>query len=74
MVNNLNKDGYICLIVPSSGSDHKHPVDCWRFKTDSMKALEKYINCLTDYKIVLRDTYTDPRGEWKDCVGVFQRC
>ena len=27
----MKKSGFLCLIAPSSGYEHRHPVDCWRF-------------------------------------------
>lgn len=34
--------GLICIIAPNGFSEHRYPVDCWRFFTDGMVALAKY--------------------------------
>lgn len=65
MVRVLKNDGLIFLITPSSGTEHKFPVDCYRFYPDSYTALAKYTNCF------LIDFWKDQRGPWKDLVGVF---
>jgi SAM-dependent methyltransferase len=41
----LSKDGLLCIIVPNNLSEHRHPVDCYRFFTDGMVALARYV-CL----------------------------
>ncbi len=38
----LKKDGLLCLIVPNGFSEHRYPVDCYRFFTDGMIALARY--------------------------------
>lgn len=40
----LKKDGLICLIAPNQASEHRHPVDCYRFFSDGMIALARYVN------------------------------
>jgi len=39
----LKPGGIMCIIVPSAGREHRHPVDCYRFLPDGMKALAKLI-------------------------------
>ena len=34
--------GLICIIAPNGFSEHRYPVDCWRFFTDGMVALARY--------------------------------
>ena len=41
MVRVLKPGGLMCIIVPSAGREHRHPVDCWRFLPDGMKALAR---------------------------------
>src|SRR5690625_2022048 len=38
----LKEGGKCCIIAPSSGKEHKHPVDCWRFYPDGFRALARY--------------------------------
>lgn len=39
----LKKDGLVCLIAPRGFSEHRYPVDCYRFFTDGMIALARYV-------------------------------
>jgi len=43
----LKKDGLLCLIVPNGFSEHRYPVDCYRFFTDGMVALSRYVSLET---------------------------
>ncbi|HEX7823062.1 MAG TPA: class I SAM-dependent methyltransferase [Sphingobium sp.] len=67
MVRVLRPGGFILLIAPSSGPEHRYPVDCYRFYPDAYRALARYTNCM------LVDVWLDERGPWKDLVGIFQR-
>lgn len=40
----LKYNGLCCVIVPSSGPEHKYPIDCYRFFPDGLKALANYAN------------------------------
>ncbi len=40
----LKKDGLLCLIVPNGFSEHRCPVDCYRFFTDGVVALARYVS------------------------------
>lgn len=42
MVRVTKKGGIICIIAPNGFSEHRYPVDCWRFFTDGMIALARY--------------------------------
>lgn len=39
----LKKDGLLCVIVPNGFGEHRYPVDCYRFFTDGMIALARYV-------------------------------
>lgn len=67
MVRVLKPGGFIFLIAPSSGPEHRYPVDCYRFYPDAYRALARYANC------DLLEVWQDERGPWNDLVGVFQR-
>jgi hypothetical protein len=66
MVRVVKPDGYVFLIAPSAGPEHRYPVDCYRFYPDAYRALAKYANCN------LIDVWCDQRGPWNDLVGVFR--
>ena len=40
----LRKDGLLCLIAPNGFGEHRYPVDCYRFFTDGMLALARYVS------------------------------
>jgi SAM-dependent methyltransferase len=40
----LKMNGLICLIVPNELGEHRYPVDCYRFYSDGMVALARYVN------------------------------
>lgn len=40
----LKKDGLLCVIVPNVLEEHRYPVDCYRFNTDGMVAMARYVN------------------------------
>ncbi len=63
----LRPGGLIFLIVPSCGSEHRHPVDCWRFYRDGMKALGKF--CHLD----VLEAETRWKNTWGDTIGVFRK-
>ena len=64
----LKPGGLFCLIVPSSGEEHRYPVDCWRYYPDSMRALAK------DSGLEVVEVFTDfGLGNWQDTFAVFQK-
>jgi hypothetical protein len=67
MMRVVSSDGFLFLIAPSAGPEHRYPVDCYRFYPDAYRALAKYANC------VLMEAWCDERGPWRDLVGVFRR-
>ncbi len=67
----LKYDGLCCLIAPSSGPEHRYPVDCWRFFPDGLSALARYAHL----QVIEASTCweTESHGEenvWKDSVLV----
>ncbi len=40
----LKKNGLICIVAPNGFAEHRYPVDCYRFFTDGMVALARYVN------------------------------
>jgi cephalosporin hydroxylase len=74
MVRVLKPNGMIFLLAPSRGSEHRYPVDCWRFYPDSYRALASYgritiLEVTTDWQ-----PHSDPgSAEWGDTVGVFRK-
>ena len=64
----LKDKGVCCIIAPSSGWEHRHPVDCWRIFPDGMRAFAKW----TGFRLieVFTDWGLDP---WRDTFAVFQK-
>jgi SAM-dependent methyltransferase len=63
----LKPGGFIFLIVPSCGPEHKFPVDCWRFYADGMRALGKLC------RLEVLEAVTRWENPWGDTIGVFQK-
>jgi SAM-dependent methyltransferase len=38
----LKPGGMCCIIAPSSGPEHRYPLDCWRFYPDGMASLAHF--------------------------------
>ncbi len=66
--------GYIYLNVPSNGSVHSYPVDCWRFYPDAGMALERHSEN-TEWPAKLTESFIAERqgDQWNDFVAVFRR-
>lgn len=74
LVRVIKPEGFIFLIAPSRGPEHRYPVDCWRFYPDGYRALAKYA------AVELLDVHTDwtpdaaaDSAAWGDTVGVFSK-
>ena len=71
----LRPGGLCCLIAPSSGFEHRYPVDCWRFYCDGMRALMKYagLEVLDVYTNRQAEGWQDDSGKWQDSVVVARQ-
>lgn len=70
----LRPGGMACLIAPSSGPEHRYPVDCWRFYPDGLRALARFarLECLeafTNWED-MGDPSSDP---WHDSVLILRK-
>jgi glycosyltransferase involved in cell wall biosynthesis/SAM-dependent methyltransferase len=81
MLRVLKPQGLLYLNVPSNGSIHRYPVDCWRFYPDSGRALEAWGTRHGD-AVQLMESFVGERspaphetyesgGAWHDFVAVF---
>lgn len=68
----LKPYGIFYLNVPSNGSFHRYPVDCWRFYPDSGNALVTWAK-RNQYDIALLESFTafQIKDVWNDYVAVF---
>lgn len=64
----LRPGGLAALIAPSTGPEHRYPLDCWRFYRDGFASLARYLG------FDLLDVYTDwNRGMWADSMLVMRK-
>lgn len=63
----LRPEGLAFVIAPSAGHIHRYPVDCYRFHPDAYRAMADWSG------LRLVHCWRDPRGPWRDLVGVFQK-
>lgn len=64
----LKPGGITAIIAPSSGYEHRFPVDCWRFYPDGFAALARYAQC----EVV--DAFADwGNGDWGDSILVLRK-
>ncbi len=71
----LRPGGLCCLIAPSSGHEHRFPVDCYRFFPDGFRALAKFasIDEIESYYTKEEGRYVDGSEVWKDCVFIGRK-
>lgn len=67
MVRVLKPGGWIFLIAPSRGVEHRYPVDCWRFYRDGFRALGEW------KQLEIIEAETRWETTWGDCIGVFRK-
>ena len=75
-VNRIMKVGSLsCIIVPSSGPEHKYPLDCWRFFPDGLSAMARMarLHILECYHQADAQGYDDGSDEWKDAVLICEK-
>ena len=71
----MKKGSLCCVIAPSSGPEHRYPLDCWRFYGDGMRALCKHakltcLECRTDGD---DDDSDEESRVWKDTILIAQK-
>jgi len=71
----LKPGGLCCIIAPSSGYEHKYPVDCWRFYPDGFSALARYacLDILDCYAQRTARDHADESDVWQDCVLIARK-
>lgn len=71
----LKNNGLLCLIVPSSGPEHRYPKDCWRFFPDGLKALANYsyLETIEAYNCWENFVIDGEVNEWKDSVLIAKK-
>lgn len=68
----LKPHGLLYMNVPSNGSYHRYPVDCWRFYPDSGRALVTWAQ-RNGYRPQLLESFVRAQhvDAWNDCVSVL---
>lgn len=72
----LKPGGLCCIIAPSGGTEHRYPVDCWRFYTDGFAALGRFARLevaevFTQWEPDSR--YADLSNSWRDSVLICRK-
>lgn len=71
----LKNDGICCIVAPSSGPEHRYPVDCWRFYPDGLTALASFAG-LEPVEVYTQwddGDYTDGSNAWHDSVLIAKK-
>ncbi len=72
----LKPGGICCIIAPSSGPEHRYPVDCWRFYPDGCSALARFaklelLEVSTQWEA--EERYDQGSNPWRDTMMVAQK-
>lgn len=66
----LKPHGLLYINVPSTGSFHQYPLDCWRFYPDAGRALVTWAK-RNDLDVCLLESFCQLGGAFQDFVAVF---
>ena len=71
----LKVGGLACLIAPSSGPEHRYPVDCYRYFSDGMRALADWagLDVLHVATLPAETGFADGSNQWGDCHCVLRK-
>ncbi len=72
----LKPGGICCIIVPSSGPEHRFPVDCWRIYPDGLRAVARYavldvLEAWTQWEDL--SEYDSESNKWHDSVLIARK-
>lgn len=59
--------GLLCVIAPSSGPEHRVPLDCYRYRPDGLRALARWAG------LEVLDVTHDRRSKWCDVRLIARR-
>lgn len=71
----LKPGGICCILAPSSGPEHRYPLDCWRFYPDGMESLAQFaqmevVEATTEWE---DKGYLDGSDWWHDSMLVCRK-
>ena len=70
----LKLGGLCCIIAPSSGPEHRYPVDCWRFFPDGLRAASRYVGLeVLETRLDDRETIDGEGNVWHDSVLIAKK-
>jgi len=71
----LKPGGLCCILAPSSGPEHRYPVDCWRFLRDGMTSLADFAQMEVIETATQREdqSYEDTSNWWHDSLLVCRK-
>lgn len=70
----LKPAGICCILAPSSGPEHRYPVDCWRFYPDGMASLAEFARLETVEAVTQWDDLGDAVSDcWHDSMLVCRK-
>jgi len=66
----LKPGGLVCITVPSTGFEHRFPIDCYRYYPDGLRALAKWagLTVISAHKCWDINQIDDEPNFWKDSV------
>ncbi|MEY2542224.1 MAG: hypothetical protein QOI22_1826 [Verrucomicrobiota bacterium] len=72
----LKPHGLCCIIAPSSGPEHRFPIDCWRFYPDGLRAVARYaglevVEARTQWNDL--EQYDSESNKWHESVLVARK-
>lgn len=72
----LKPGGLCCIIAPSSGPEHRFPVDCWRVYPDGLRAVARYaglrtLTAWTQWNDL--EQYDSESNKWHDSVLIARK-
>jgi SAM-dependent methyltransferase len=72
----LRINAICCIVAPSSGPEHRFPVDCWRIYPDGLRALARYAGLQTAEAWTQWEdlpAYDSESNKWHDSVLVARK-
>ena len=72
----LKVGGLVCIVAPSTGDEHRYPVDCWRVYPDGLRAAARYagletVEAWTQWEDLPQ--YDRESNKWHDSVLVARK-
>ena len=72
----LKTNGLCCILAPSSGPEHRYPLDCWRVYPDGLRAAARYagletLQASTQWEDL--PEYDSESNKWHDSVLIARK-